>query len=79
MIPAHKQTDPMKKPGQIINSVKTLGEYVEKIVAAEAAPRKLLFEEWIDKYRAVFGLRDTWGEWDTSNMYDCWCAAQENK
>ena len=70
--PAHKQTDPAKKPGQIVNKVKTLGDYVEKMVAAEAAPRKLTFDEWFETESGM-------SEYSRSIAYYGWKAAKENE
>lgn len=42
--PAHKQTDPSKKPSQIINPIQN----------------KLSFEEWLDNYRKSHGNYNWW-------------------
>lgn len=76
--PAHKQDDPSKKPGQIKNDV-TLGDYIERksksmekrIGIQSAAPKKLTFDEWWNKYN------------DDSLCFQsakyAWRAGQENK
>lgn len=60
-VPAHKQTDPNMKPGQIVNSVPavsdtTLAQYIRRKQQHEAldsvaAEKKLTFEEWYEKER----------------------------
>ena len=44
-IPAHKQTDPDKKPGQIKNDV-VLSDYIERVLKEETPVKKLTFEKW---------------------------------
>lgn len=80
--PYHKQTDMNKLPGQTINSVKTLGDYVEQVVAAEAAPpKKLSFDEWSAQSFITNRVRGMFRK-DSLTMEEalrlCWQAAQEN-
>ena len=68
-IPAHKQTDPAKKPGQIRHAV-TLADYIERKEVAYAP--KLTFNEWFTK------------NWDWSrplhqeDIEEVWYASREN-
>lgn len=81
-VPAHKQTDPAKKPGQIKNDIVvvkatperpkdvTLGDYIER-KEVDYAP-KLTFNEWFTK------------NWDWSlplhqeDIEEVWYASREN-
>lgn len=70
-IPAHKQTDPDKIPGQIVNTEKTLSDYIRRKTRHDAfnqvnAEKKLTFDEWI---------KDNL----TASAEAIWKAAQENK
>jgi len=65
--PAHKQTDPRKRPGQIVNDV-TLADYYERKMKT-----KLTFEEWFTKYNKENGLPPAY-----IVAVDAWNAGQEN-
>lgn len=84
MIPAHKQTDPNKKPGQIVNPVSgrkedtTLGDYInrkyrDEAFSAVAQEKKLTFKQWLKK--SSFVEPDETIYWW---LEECWQAAQEN-
>ena len=87
-VPAHKQTDPAKKPGQIKNDIVvvkatperpkdvTLGDYIER---KSSAAHSMTFDEWYaeNKTSATTGLivsGMTFEEW----LFSAWNAAKEN-
>lgn len=70
--PAHKQTDPMKRPGQIINDV-TLTDYYNRKYAEQVKP-KLTFDEWFTQAEGEFDFSGTY----TDTFRAVWEAAQEN-
>ena len=78
MIPAHKQTDPNKKPGQIVNKIQTLGDYVAQVYnEEEVVKKKLTFNEWFSTlYLDNFRM-----DWVSVKelLQQSWKAAQENK
>jgi hypothetical protein len=68
--PAHKQWDPKKRPGQIVNDV-TLSDYY-----ARKMKEKLTFREW---FESRYGKWDDFeGNLNDADMEACWNAAQEN-
>lgn len=78
--PYYKQLDPAKQAGQTVNTIKTLDQYVEKVLAAEAPPKKkLTFDEWWCKHYAGFMKFEYYSESEYMLMEAAWDAAQENK
>jgi endonuclease I len=69
MIPAHKQTDKMKQPGQIVNDV-TLADYY-----ARKMKQKITFEEWWEQTLPAW--RKEYG-YNKEAFAAVWKAAQEN-
>jgi hypothetical protein len=65
-VPAHKQVDPDKLPGQIRNET-TLGQYIARKTDAPVK-KKLTFEEWFEL--SGYGNKDV--------CRHTWKAAQEN-
>jgi len=71
----HKQTDPMKKPGQIKNDI-TLADYIQRKTEDRTFPgkKKLTFKEWTDNPM-------NWS-WNSAIQYEdllaLWHGAQEN-
>lgn len=77
--PAHKQTEPEKRPGQI----KTLGDYIQQVQEQENPKKKLTFEEWFNEFIPLVN-RTRGEEWNNAgysrqNIKMIWDAAQENK
>ncbi len=66
MIPAHKQTDKMKQPGQIVNDV-TLADYY-----ARKMKQKMTFDQWWDTVNKFYD------PYLKPDFKQCWSAAQEN-
>lgn len=80
-IPAHKQCDTNKAPGQVVNPTpeRYLHQYIERKtenrgeLGGDAPSPKLTFGEWWTKGRySLMGYNDVWAE-------IVWKAAQENK
>lgn len=78
-IPAHKQTDSTKVPGQIVNqevglraNETTLAHYIER--KQKVYSPKLSFVEWFAQYNEKHGLPPAY-----IIAKDAWEAAQENK
>ena len=75
-VPFHKQTDPNKQAGQIVNPTPenlTLAGYIKTVKRAQAFDdvaneKKLTFDEWFAQYNEKYGLppaytiaKDAWG------------------
>jgi len=64
-IPAHKQTDPAKLPGQIVNPIPdpgtehTLAQYIQRKLRNDAfntVKQEQTFDQWFTEYNRAFGL-----------------------
>jgi hypothetical protein len=84
-VPAHKQTDPEAKPGQIVNPLGFVIDSKRKPMAAtfnvvNAQKRKLTFNEWLDEYYPPSERPDQWQAQFAylQMMQDAWKAGQEN-
>ena len=87
MIPAHKQTNPDKKPGQVSFKVdQTLGDYIARKTQHDAfnvvnVEKKLTFDEWYSQSGwAARHLQVSLDDADSAKyiMRASWEAAQEN-
>lgn len=82
-VPAHKQTDPTKAPGQIVNKFDTtLSDYITSIKRRDALDqvaqeKKLSFDEWYVSLKAKPGQMP-YDDWFIG-MQAAWQAGQENK
>ena len=73
--PAHKHVGDEGKPGQINNPVtQILDGYIQQVLAAEAAPKKLTFEEWWSCVRQQYSSTTLLEQ----DFHACWNAAQAN-
>lgn len=84
MIRKHPRYDTNTPAGQIVNEIKTIGDYVKKVQEEELPKKKLTFEEWIAsgadaaEYFSINRI-DTEFAGETYFMFKCiWNAAQEN-
>lgn len=80
-IPAHKQIDIDKKPGQIVNKIQTLGDYVAQVFnEEEAVKKKLSFDDWWDSGELLQQGQNPYRDNSAAYWaYEGWKAAQENK
>lgn len=76
--PAHKQDDPAKAPGQLVNAEwdKTLKDYLKR--KELISPTKLTFDQWWGKHMA-WQFPEAHLEERSQQFLACWIAAQENK
>ena len=88
--PRHNITNP---PGQIVNKIETLGDYIKHVEEQEFPKKKLTFEEWV--CINMFNLqsfidakiplpdfeyaKNAYNEEDLEFYRSIWNAAQENK
>ena len=87
--PAHKQDDPAKAPGQVVNDI-TLGDYITRKNYHEAFDRvaeenglkkkKLTFDEWYSQSGWAARKKPLMLDVESLNriMSSVWKAAQEN-
>jgi hypothetical protein len=93
MIRKHPRYDTNTPAGQIVNDIKTIGDYVKKVQEEESPKKKLTFEEWV--CTNMFNLqsfivakaplptfeyaKEVIGEDELEFYRSIWNAAQENK
>lgn len=71
--PAHKQDDPKKAPGQIVNTgwEKTLGDYVKRKEEIYGVKKKMTFDEWYSLVGFLY-------KGNQHELRKVWDTAQEN-
>ena len=82
-VPFHKQTDPNKQAGQIVNPTPenlTLAGYIKTVKRAQAFDdvaneKKLAFHEWFPQYCKEMGIVENYPHLSMSDMLYCWNAA----
>lgn len=76
MIRKHPRHDTNTPAGQIVNDIKTIGDYVEKVMQQEFPKKKLTFEEWWKNKPEIYG--DKPFEYMVDAAEAAWNASKEN-
>ena len=76
-VPFHKQTDPNKQAGQVVNPIpeQFLHQYIAK---KDDSPPRITFDAWVDSMSKEFGNYSCYAEYEgsaTSLMELAWNAA----
>jgi len=74
MMHTHPRHNIKNPPGQIVNKIETLGDYIKHVEEQEFPKKKLTFEEWLTATPIDLFFN---GQLSTV-LEQCWKAAQEN-
>lgn len=77
MMHTHPRHNIKNPPGQIVNKIETLGDYIKHVEEQEFPKKKLTFGEWWKSQPEIYG--DQPFEYMSDAAEAAWNAAQENK